>query len=473
MSMSKLIQARPALAIATASVALAGALAVAGTASAAPHSGAAHVAVRAKLAGPNHARHVLGLRVGKRRGRLNATTFYNWPMSRAGATHYGVSSETAISTVTAPALTQAWSATIGTPSYTSPAVVTVGSPGRALVFAGANNIVYAYPAGGGAAAWTFKLSKGVVETSPAVFAGVVYFGSTSGTMYAVNASTGALMCSFNTGAPILASPVVVNAADGSGPVFYDGTVPGGAPGAEWAIYGPGNKHGGCTVDWQFTAFAVAPGGSWSSPAYGTGANGVPLLVFGSKDDDDAVYALNANTGALVWRYQTSTLDLADVGAAPTISPPGRNGFADGVVYVTGKDKVVYALDLTTGTLIWKHALAKGTHGDLSGTALVNNRIYLGSDTGVYALNAVTGALVWNVLSSATFYASPAVTGPSGQQVLLIGDTTAHLYALNLATGATLSTQTLKTGFFGSPSVSQGAVYAAGLDGVLRSYAPGS
>ena len=69
--------------------------------------------------------------------------------------------------------------------------------------------------------------------------------------------------------------------------------------------------------------------------------------------------------------------------------------------------------LTTGTLIWKYALAAGNHGDLSGAALVNNRIYLGSDTGVYALNAVTGALVWHVLSSATFYASPAVTGPGG------------------------------------------------------------
>jgi hypothetical protein len=137
--MSKLIQPRPALVIAAAGAALAGSLAVAGTASAAPHSGAGHVAVRAKLAGPNHARHILGLRVGKRRGRLSATTFDNWPMFRAGPTHYGVSSETAISTVTAPSLASAWTAKLGSNSYTSPAVVSVGSPGRALVFAGSGN----------------------------------------------------------------------------------------------------------------------------------------------------------------------------------------------------------------------------------------------------------------------------------------------------------------------------------------------
>ena len=473
--MSKLIQPRPALAIAAVGAALAGALAVAGTASAAPHSGAAHVAVRAKLAGPNHARHVLGLRVGKRRGRLSASTFYNWPMFRAGANHYGVSAETAISTVTAPSLASAWTAKLGSNSYTSPAVVTVGSPGRALVFAGSGNSFYAYPASGGAPAWTYKAASGVIETSPAVYSGVVYFGTTSGTLYAVNAATGALECSFSTTAPILASPVVVNDPDGSGPVVYDGTIPGNgaASGAEWAVYGPGNKHGGCTQDWEFTGFQVSPGGTWSSPAYGTDSAGTPLLVFGSKDDDDSVYALNASTGALVWRYRTNTAEYHDVGSAPVISPPGRNGFADGVVYAVGKDKSVYAINLTTGTLIWKYALAAGTHGDVAGAALVNNRIYLGSDTGVYALDAVTGALVWHVLSSATFYASPVVTGPSGQQVLLIGDTTSTLYALNLATGGTVWSQAFSTGFFASPAVSQGAVYTTGLDGVLRSYAPGS
>ena len=142
----------------------------------------------------------------------------------------------------------------------------------------------------------------------------------------------------------------------------------------------------------------------TAPAYGMGAGRVPLLVFGSKDRDDSVYALNANTGALVWRYQTSNVALADVGAPPTISPRGRNGFTDGVVYVTGKDKVVYALDLATGKLIWKFALARGTNGDLAGTALAGDRIYVGSDTGVYALNATT----------ATFFSIlPRSPGPSG------------------------------------------------------------
>lgn len=422
-------QSRPALVMAAAGVAMAGALGIAGTASAA-----------------------------------------DWPMFRANPGHSGVSPETAISTTTAHSLTTRWTARLGTPSYTSPAVATSG--GRTLVYAGAGNHFYAYPAGGGAAAWRFTVPAGVVENSPAVAGGVVYFASTAGTIYALNASTGARMCSFSTGHAILASPVVVST--GSGPVVYDGTVPTGVSGAEYAIYGPGNTHGACKKDWQFSSWAGTPDGTWSSAAYGMGAGRVPLLVFGSKDRDDSVYAVNANTGARVWRYQTSTAADSDVGAPPTISPRGQNGFANGVVYVTGKDKVVYALNLATGALIWKHALAKGTNGDVAGAALVGDRVYVDSDTGVYALNATTGAQVWHALSGATFFDSPAVTGPAGRQVLVAASTQGSIYALSLATGATLWTQKPdNSGFWGSPAVSQGGFYIAGLDGVLRDIAPRS
>ena len=460
-------QSRPALVIAAAGAALAGALAVSGTASAASRPGVTRDAAMARpagLAGHAHAG------PGSRRSPFAGTAFTAWPMVMANPGHSGLSPETAISTTTAPTLATRWTARLGTPSYTSPAVATSG--GRALVYAGAGNHFYAHPAGGGAAAWTYTLPAGVVENSPAVVGGVVYFGSTAGTVFALNASTGAPICSFNTGQAILASPVVVGASDGSGPVVYDGTVPNSGSGAEYAIYGPGNRHGACTMDWKFNSWAVAPGGTWSSPAYGVGAGGVPLLVFGSKDRDDSVYALNARTGALVWRYQTSTAADSDVGAPPTISPRGRNGFTDGVVYVTGKDKVVYALDLATGKLIWKRALVRGNQGDLAGAALVGDRIYVGSDTGVYALNASTGAPVWHALPQAAFFGSPAVTGPAGRQVLVAGSTGGSLYALNLATGATLWTQKPdNSGFWGSPAVSQGGFYIAGLDGVLRDYAP--
>lgn len=192
--MFKLIQFRPALAIAAAG-ALAGALTVAGTAAAATTAGHARAA---GMPATHRAWHIYRGSAGH--DSLSAAVA-NWPMFRAGPEHYGVSSETAIGTATAHSLAPRWTAPLGAPSYTSPAVATVGAPGRTLVYAGGDNHLFAYPAGGGSAAWTFKVASGVVETSPAVFAGVVYAGTTSGTLYALNAATGALLSGSAPGRP--------------------------------------------------------------------------------------------------------------------------------------------------------------------------------------------------------------------------------------------------------------------------------
>ena len=407
-------------------------------------------------------------------GPAGAAGAADWPMFRDNPSHTGVSAETAISTTTAASLAAGWTATLGTTSYTSPAVATSASLGAALVYAAGTGSLHAYRAAGGAPVWSFSTGSGggAIDTSPAVSGAVVYVGSTVGTVYALNASTGALLCSFKTGQLIQASPVVVSDPDGSGPVVYLGTDPPKGAGREFAIYGAGNTHGSCRQDWKFDAWQVPDAGTWSPPAYGTDAQGRRLLVFGSVDPDDSVYALNARTGSLVWRHVAATGSNKDVGAAPTISPPGRNGFQGGVVYAAGKNKVLHALNLTTGKTIWTYHLTITSNASLSSTALDGNVVYLGSNDGVYAINASTGRKVWHVLRGPTFYASPAITGPAGHQVLIIGDNAGRLYVLSLATGATIWTKRPQTaGFWASPAVSQGAIYVAGLDGVLRSYAP--
>ena len=178
----------------------------------------------------------------------------------------------------------------------------------------------------------------------------------------------------------------------------------------------------------------------------------------------------------------ATLDTAKrqariiMGGGPAIATPGRSGFASGVVYVVGKDKSVYAPNLTTGGLIWKYTLQgggnpTGSSGDVGGAALLGNRLYVPSDKGMYALNAITGTLIWHVLTTSTFYASPAITGPAGRMVLVDADNEGRLWVLNQATGATLWEQKPAYAFWASPAVSQGHIYVAGLDGVLRSFAP--
>jgi outer membrane protein assembly factor BamB len=411
--------------------------------------------------------------IGRTAAGRQVTGLANWPMFRGNLTHTGVSPETGINTTTAPTLTPGWSASVGTASYSSPAVVDLKSLGEPVVFVGGSSSLNAYLASDGAPLWSFPVSK-MVNSSPAVLNGVVYFADTDGTIYALNAKNGALRCSFATGQFTETSPVVTEDPDGSGPVIYLGTSP-PLPdqGDEYAIYGPGNTHGSCTQDWAFHGWTIQPGGSWSPPAYGTNANGTPVVVFGSENTDNSVYALNARNGSKIWTYRTNrTTADDDVGASPTISAPGVNGFADGVVYVTGKDKVTYALDLTTGKLIWQHGLDTVKAADVGGSALVGDTVYVDASTGIYALNATTGAQVWHVLPKAGFYASPAVVGPPGQQVLITGSLTGHMFAFNLANGKTVWIHEADTkGIWSSPAVSQNTIYVTGRDGQLLSFAP--
>jgi outer membrane protein assembly factor BamB len=436
-----------------AGVALAGLCAMAGTAGAA--TSAVATSHRGTAASASTQRQTSG--------------FANWPMFRGNLTHTGVSPETAINTTNASTLTAGWTASVASAAYSSPAVVNLKGKGP-TVFVGGAGIFAAYSATTGTQLWTFPVSK-IVNSSPTVLDGVVYFASSDGTLYAVNATTGALVCSYAMNQFTEDSPLVVEDPDGSGPLIYVGTAPTPGPGFMYAIYGPGNTHGSCKKDWSFDGWTILSTGTWSSPAYNVTANGTPVITFGTDDPDNSVYALNAYTGAMIWTYRTnSSTANDDVGAPPTISPPGVNGFADGVVYITGKNKITYALDLTTGALIWKHALLRGTAGDVSGTALVGDTIYLGSDKGVYALNASTGAVVWHVLPKLAFYSSPAIGGPAGQQVLIIGNLTGHVYALNLATGAALWTQEPDTaGYWASPTISEGTIYITGKDGKLLSF----
>ena len=283
--------------------------------------------------------------------QVASSTGVDWPAFRYNAAHLGVTRENLLNSTNASTLVAGWSAATGAGGDGSPAVATNGS-GVVTVYVGdLAGVLHAYAASDGTQLWSYSVSGTSPEifSSPTVFGGTVYFASNLGTLFALNATTGALVCSFNTTDHIQTSPTVVAAPDGSGPLVYIGT---SSKAGEWAIYGAGNTHGQCTKDWTFTHFGVSPGGTWSSAAYGTDGSGEHVVVFGSKDDDDSVYALDASTGAELWRYQTSDLKEQDVGGSPLISAPGVNGIADGAAYVEGKDGLLYALDLTKGTLLW-------------------------------------------------------------------------------------------------------------------------
>src|SRR6185503_7433448 len=72
----------------------------------------------------------------------------------------------------------------------------------------------------------------------------------------------------------------------------------------------------------------------SSPAVWNGT-----IYFGSSDRN--LYAVDAATGALKWKYQTGDV----VHASPAI--------ADGMVFIGSWDSYMYALDAASGALNWR------------------------------------------------------------------------------------------------------------------------
>jgi outer membrane protein assembly factor BamB len=408
-------------------------------------------------------------------------------MFHGDPSHTGLSLDSLIGSSNAPQLTPSWQANIGV-SYVSPAVVYRPSLGRTLVYVGSNNGTFAaYDAVTGARVWFYRAGA-AIQSSPAVVNGVVYFGSNDHRLYALNADTGVLLCRFDAGAVIYSSPVIAD-PDGAGSVVYfgDSGLNGSDDGGHfWAINAVDpNPASDCGLRWTYGAFGDPPGsqpavGAWSPPAFSVDVNGRPLVVFGGGSPEGAVYALDARDGSRIWRFKTETFATDhDVGAGPTISPPGVNGFADGVVYVAGKDAILYALNLRTGARIWEFRIRDdgGAFGATRSTAaLVGSTLYLGNGPNVtmYAVNAVTGQKVWSSSASggAGVLASPVVTGAPGDRVLFVGDTSGKIWAHDLATGQVRWSYNTGTLIYSSLVVVGDRLFATNSGGFLYAFSFG-
>ena len=84
----------------------------------------------------------------------------------------------------------------------------------------------------------------------------------------------------------------------------------------------------------------------------------------------------------------------------------------GIVYIGSGDSFIYALDADTGRLLWRTTFGGGI---LSSPALAGDLIIVGSSDGhLYALQRQDGTIAWNFLVQARtpVWTSPAVIGNS-------------------------------------------------------------
>jgi len=161
----------------------------------------------------------------------------------------------------------------------------------------------------------------------------------------------------------------------------------------------------------------------------------------------AVYAVNALTGQLLW----SNGNVNAIQTAPTVG--------NGLVYVASDFGVIYALDASSGQIQWSYDTTLGS-GTGSAGALANGVLYMGVGQFLFALNASDGTLLWRQETSYFIGSSPAVQNG----VVYINSYDGGVYAFDAGTGAAIWHHAIRILYFTSMSIAYGNIYLCGFDG---------
>jgi outer membrane protein assembly factor BamB len=237
-------------------------------------------------------------------------------------------------------------------------------------------------------------------SSPVVVDGMVLVGTNDGKLYALDAQHGGIRWEARTGAPIWSSPAVadkrvfVGSADG---VLYCLGLTNGAQ--RWRFETDGSRLE--SQQYGFDRRTIQ-----SSPAV---ANGI--VYVGSRDG--FLYAVSADSGKLVWRYDHQTSWVND---SPAV--------ADGVVYVgTSDNSFFHAIDATSGKELWRTRVGGVIW---SSPAVSGDLVVFGDGIGrLHALDRRTGVERWMLRTGESVHSSAVIAG----DLIIVGSADRALYAL--------------------------------------------
>jgi outer membrane protein assembly factor BamB len=288
-----------------------------------------------------------------------------------------------------------WNYTSGNPYEGSSPVVESG-----IVYAVTTGMIRALNASVGTWIWTAVTSADGFIGHPAVVDGVLYIGGYMGAsnshIYAFNASTGAQK--WNATVTEIDSAIAV----------VDGVV-----------YAASHYDG---VNYIYALNASTGSQIWKNTYYQSGSLGGPIVsggvvyacgYFGTYLK--GALALNASTGTQLWN--ATGYDV--IYNTPAIF--------DGMLIFGGylSGSAVYALDINDGAEIWRQPV--GGYITYSSAAVSSNGIiYVGSTDGIlYSLNASTGDIISSFLTGNEIRSSPAIT----DEVVYFGSLDNRVYAL--------------------------------------------
>jgi eukaryotic-like serine/threonine-protein kinase len=276
--------------------------------------------------------------------------------------------------------------------------------------------------------WKFKINQPILS-SPIIDNDVVYFGGSDSTFYALKLSDSKVLWKFKTKGQIRSTVLV----DG-GSLYLNG--------GDGNLYKVDKKTGKTIWTYKTTGDKKYDFADYhqSSP-----------VLFNNKIYFGAAYGLyviDAEKGFKVWDYQTGDV----VHSTPAID--------NGKVFFGSFDGFVYALDASSGNLIWKFKTV-GHHyfpkGEVQGSPTVKDGIvFIGArDYNIYALDQEKGFSRWNK----AFPLGWVFTGTMNDSVLhLAGADERVLMSVDPKSGAELWKKKMEFLIFGKNVYSKSMLY---------------
>ena len=293
--------------------------------------------------------------------------------------------------------------------------------GGTVYFGSSDHNLYALAAASGALRWKFA-TGGRVTSSPALAGGRVYFGSFDSNLYALDAASGKLLWKFATEGERRFSGRHLHGAEPAAEVMpdpFDVFLSSPVVAAGLVYFGSGDGHvyaldaATGALRWKFHTGNVVH----ASPAIDAGT-----LYVGSWDS--FFYALDAASGKERWRFKTGE----DLNISNQVGIQSSAVVADGVVYFGCRDSHLYALDTASGAQRW--AFSTGSSWVISSPAVRDGKVYFAtSDSGlVQAVDAHTGSALYALaFNHWPFFSSPSLAG----NFLYIGSEQGKLLAIDL------------------------------------------
>lgn len=181
--------------------------------------------------------------------------------------------------------------------------------------------------------------------------------------------------------------------------------------------------------------------------------------------DGHVYALAAASGQLLWRFP----DVSSAPPAPSTRPQesavqvgdfsySSPALDDDVLYVGNLDHHLYALDARTGALSWRFRTA----GPITSSPLLRDGVaYFGSNDGtLYALDVNRQEVQWRTATGDWVNSSPVVD----EATVYVGSNDRHVYAIDRRSGQVRYRAALKGPAIARPVLHENLLIAAGGSG---------